>query len=102
MSIPPPLIPLLIFPILLPPFHSFPILNIKLHPSFIQHFFILPFFTTIPLPPSFKLFKLPPKLFLLYFIFSPIISLIQNILPLSLPKLLNIKPFLPLTPPSIS
>ncbi|KOS59693.1 hypothetical protein AN169_17060, partial [Staphylococcus aureus] len=51
----------------------------------------------IGLGASLKLFKLGGKVLLLYFMFCAIISVIQNIVGVSLAKVLNIKPLLGLT-----
>ena len=83
----------LIFAILVAALDSFGMVKIKLDASFIQDFFMLAFFTTIGLGASLKLFKLG-KVLLLYFMFCAIISVIQNIVGVSLAKVLNIKPLL--------
>ena len=92
----------LIFAILVAALDSFGMVKIKLDASFIQDFFMLAFFTTIGLGASLKLFKLGGKVLLLYFMFCAIISVIQNIVGVSLAKVLNIKPLLGLTAGSMS
>lgn len=102
ICIPAPVIGGLIFAILVAALDSFGMVKIKLDASFIQDFFMLAFFTTIGLGASLKLFKLGGKVLLLYFMFCAIISVIQNIVGVSLAKVLNIKPLLGLTAGSMS
>lgn len=102
ICIPAPVIGGLIFAIIVAVLESFNIVTIKLNASFIQDFFMLAFFTTIGLGASLKLFKLGGKVLLLYFFFCAIMSVIQNIIGVSLAKLLHIKPLLGLTAGSMS
>ena len=63
---------------------------------------MLAFFTTIGLGASFKLFKIGGKVMLLYFMFCGIMAFCQNIIGVSLAKVLNIQPLLGLTAGSMS
>ncbi|MGT9231216.1 sodium/glutamate symporter, partial [Enterococcus faecalis] len=92
----------LIFAILVAILDSFNIVKIKLDSSFIQNFFMLAFFTTIGLGASLKLFKVGGKVMLLYFMFCGIMAFCQNVIGVSLAKVLNIKPLLGLTAGSMS
>ena len=92
----------LIFAILVAVLDSFNIIKIKLDSAFIQNFFMLAFFTTIGLGASLKLFKIGGKVMLLYFTFCGIMSISQNIIGVSLAKVLNIQPLLGLTAGSMS
>ncbi|MDN8991499.1 sodium/glutamate symporter, partial [Staphylococcus aureus] len=78
----------LIFSILVADLYSFGMVKIKFDASFIQDFLMLAFFTTIGLGASLKLFKLGCKVLLLYFMFCAIISVIKNIVGVSLAKVL--------------
>ncbi|MBY6178400.1 sodium/glutamate symporter [Staphylococcus warneri] len=102
ICIPAPVIGGLIFAILVAVLDSFNIVKIKLDASFIQDFFMLAFFTTIGLSASLKLFKVGGKVMLLYFMFCGIMAFCQNVIGISLAKLLNIKPLLGLTAGSMS
>lgn len=102
ICIPAPVIGGLIFAILVAVLDSFNIVKIKLDASFIQDFFMLAFFTTIGLGASLKLFKGGGKVMLLYFMFCGIMAFCQNVIGISLAKLLNIKPLLGLTAGSMS
>ncbi|MFI3926143.1 sodium/glutamate symporter [Staphylococcus warneri] len=102
ICIPAPVIGGLIFAILVAVLDSFNIVKIKLDASFIQDFFMLAFFTTIGLGASLKLFKVGRKVMLLYFMFCGIMAFCQNVIGISLAKLLNIKPLLGLTAGSMS
>ncbi|OLS07809.1 sodium:glutamate symporter [Staphylococcus epidermidis] len=102
ICIPAPVIGGLIFVILVAVLDSFNIVKIKLDASFIQDFFMLAFFTTIGLGASLKLFKVGGKVMLLYFMFCGIMAFCQNVIGISLAKLLNIKPLLGLTAGSMS
>lgn len=102
ICIPAPVIGGLIFAILVAVLDSFNIVKIKLDASFIQDFFMLAFFTTIGLGASLKLFKVDGKVMLLYFMFCGIMAFCQNVIGISLAKLLNIKPLLGLTAGSMS
>lgn len=102
ICIPAPVIGGLLFSILVAILDSLHIIKIKLDASFIQDFFMLAFFTTIGLGASLKLFKIGGKVMLLYFMFCGIMAICQNIIGVSLAKLLNIQPLLGLTAGSMS
>lgn len=102
ICIPAPVIGGLLFSILVAILDSLHIVKIKLDASFIQDFFMLAFFTTIGLGASLKLFKIGGKVMLLYFMFCGIMALCQNIIGVSLAKILNIQPLLGLTAGSMS
>ena len=102
ICIPAPVIGGLLFAILVAILDSFNIVKIKLDSAFIQNFFMLAFFTTIGLGASLKLFKIGGKVMLIYFTFCGIMAICQNIIGVSLAKLLNIKPLLGLTAGSMS
>lgn len=102
ICIPAPVIGGLLFSILVAILDSLHIVKIKLDASFIQDFFMLAFFTTIGLGASLKLFKIGGKVMLLYFMFCGIIAICQNIIGVSLAKILNIQPLLGLTAGSMS
>ena len=65
-------------------------------------FFMLAFFTTIGLGASLKLLKLGGKILIFYFIFCGILAICQNLISVSLAKVLNISPLLGLTAGSMS
>lgn len=102
ICIPSPVIGGLLFSILVAILDSLHIVKIKLDASFIQDFFMLAFFTTIGLGASLKLFKIGGKVMLLYFMFCGIMAICQNIIGVSLAKILNIQPLLGLTAGSMS
>lgn len=102
ICIPAPVIGSLLFSILVAILDSLHIVKIKLDASFIQDFFMLAFFTTIGLGASLKLFKIGGKVMLLYFMFCGIMAICQNIIGVSLAKILNIQPLLGLTAGSMS
>lgn len=102
ICIPAPVIGGLLFSILVAILDSLHIVKIKLDASFIQDFFMLAFFTTIGLGASLKLFKIGGKVMLLYFMFCGIMAICQNIIGVSLAKVLNIQPLLGLTAGSMS
>lgn len=102
ICIPAPVIGGLLFSILVAMLDSLHIVKIKLDASFIQDFFMLAFFTTIGLGASLKLFKIGGKVMLLYFMFCGIMAICQNIIGVSLAKILNIQPLLGLTAGSMS
>ncbi|WP_460876750.1 sodium/glutamate symporter [Staphylococcus sp. Mo2-1] len=78
------------------------IITIKLDSDFIQNFFMLAFFTTIGLGASLKLLRLGGKVLILYFIFCGVLAVFQNIIGVSIAKVLNIPPLLGLTAGSMS
>lgn len=102
ICIPAPVIGGLLFSILVAILDSLHIVKIKLDASFIQDFFMLAFFTTIGLGASLKLFKIGGKVMLLYFMFCGIMAICQNIIGVSLAKILNIQSLLGLTAGSMS
>lgn len=102
ICIPAPVIGGLLFSILVAILDSLHIVKIKLDASFIQDFFMLAFFTTIGLGASLKLFKIGGKVMLLYFMFCGIMAICQNIIGVSLAKILNIQLLLGLTAGSMS
>lgn len=102
ICIPAPVIGGLLFSILVAILDSLHIVKIKLDASFIQDFFMLAFFTTIGLGASLKFFKIGGKVMLLYFMFCGIMAICQNIIGVSLAKILNIQPLLGLTAGSMS
>lgn len=102
ICIPAPVIGGLLFSILVAILDSLHIVKIKLDASFIQDFFMLAFFTTIGLGASLKLFKIGGKVMLLYLMFCGIMAICQNIIGVSLAKILNIQPLLGLTAGSMS
>lgn len=102
ICIPAPVIGGLLFSILVAILDSLHIVKIKLDASFIQDFFMLAFFTTIGLGASLKLFKIGGKVMLLYFMCCGIMAICQNIIGVSLAKILNIQPLLGLTAGSMS
>ncbi|PNZ94337.1 sodium/glutamate symporter, partial [Staphylococcus nepalensis] len=102
LCIPAPVIGGLLFSILVAILQSTQILTIKLDSEFIQNFFMLAFFTTIGLGASLKLLRLGGKVLILYFIFCGILAIFQNLIGISLAKVLNISPLLGLTAGSMS
>lgn len=102
LCIPAPVIGGLLFAIIVAVFQSFDIVTIKLNSGFLQNFFMLAFFTTIGLGASLKLLKLGGKVLILYFIFCGILAVLQNVIGVSLAKVLNIPPLLGITAGSMS
>lgn len=102
LCIPAPVIGGLIFSILVAILQSTNIITIKLDSEFIQNFFMLAFFTTIGLGASLKLLRLGGKVLILYFIFCGFLAVFQNLISVSLAKVLNIPPLLGLTAGSMS
>ena len=102
LCIPAPVIGGLIFSILVAILQSTNIITIKLDSEFIQNFFMLAFFTTIGLGASLKLLRLGGKVLILYFIFCGFLVVFQNLISVSLAKVLNIPPLLGLTAGSMS
>ncbi|KRG08181.1 sodium/glutamate symporter [Staphylococcus sp. NAM3COL9] len=102
LCIPAPVIGGLLFSILVAILQSTNILTIKLDSDFIQNFFMLAFFTTIGLGASLKLLRLGGKVLILYFIFCGVLAVFQNIIGVSIAKVLNIPPLLGLTAGSMS
>lgn len=102
LCIPAPVIGGLLFAILVAVLQSTNIITIKLDSDFIQNFFMLAFFTTIGLGASLKLLRLGGKVLILYFIFCGFLAVFQNIIGVSIAKVLNIPPLLGLTAGSMS
>ncbi|WIL70240.1 sodium/glutamate symporter [Staphylococcus cohnii] len=102
LCIPAPVIGGLIFSILVAILQFTNIITIKLDSEFIQNFFMLAFFTTIGLGASLKLLRLGGKVLILYFIFCGFLAVFQNLISISLAKVLNIPPLLGLTAGSMS
>lgn len=102
LCIPAPVIGGLLFSVLVAILDSTHILIIKLDSEFIQNFFMLAFFTTIGLGASLKLLRLGGKLLIIYLVFCSILAVFQNIISVSLAKVLNIPPLLGLTAGSMS
>ncbi|NWK83195.1 sodium/glutamate symporter [Staphylococcus sp. GSSP0090] len=102
LCIPAPVIGGLLFAIVVAILQSASLLTIKLDSEFIQNFFMLAFFTTIGLGASLKLLKLGGKILIFYFIFCGILAICQNLISVSLAKVLNISPLLGLTAGSMS
>lgn len=102
LCIPAPVIGGLIFSILVAILQSTNIITIKLDSEFIQNFFMLAFFTTIGLGASLKLLRLGGKVLILYFIFCGFLAVFQNLISISLAKVLKIPPLLGLTAGSMS
>lgn len=102
LCIPAPVIGGLLFSVLVAILDSTHILIIKLDSEFIQNFFMLAFFTTIGLGASLKLLRLGGKLLIIYLMFCSILAVCQNIISVSLAKVLNIPPLLGLTAGSMS
>lgn len=102
LCIPAPVIGGLLFSVLVAILDSTHILIIKLDSEFIQNFFMLAFFTTIGLGASLKLLRLGGELLIIYLVFCSILAVCQNIISVSLAKVLNIPPLLGLTAGSMS
>lgn len=91
--IPAPVVGGLLFAILATVLKSFDILEITLDTS-LQSIFMITFFTTIGLGASFKLVKLGGKLLVIYWLACGFMALMQNVIGVSLAKLLDIHPLL--------
>ncbi|MEB8127110.1 sodium/glutamate symporter [Staphylococcus succinus] len=102
LCIPAPVIGGLLFSIVVAVLQSTHIITIKLDSEFLQNFFMLAFFTTIGLGASLKLLRLGGKVLILYFIFCGLLAVCQNIIGVSLAKVLNIPSLLGLTAGSMS
>ncbi|HLR19237.1 MAG TPA: sodium/glutamate symporter [Staphylococcus sp.] len=102
LCIPAPVIGGLLFSILVAILQSTNIITIKLDSEFLQNFFMLAFFTTIGLGASLKLLRLGGKVLISYFLFCGVLAIFQNIIGVSLAKVLNIPPLLGLTAGSMS
>lgn len=91
--IPAPVVGGLLFAILVTALKQTGILAITLDTS-LQSLFMLTFFTTVGLGASFKLVKLGGKLLVIYWIACGFLALAQNVIGISLAKVLGIKPLL--------
>ena len=91
--IPAPVVGGLIFAILATVLKSFDILEITLDTS-LQSIFMITFFTTIGLGASFKLVKLGGKLLVIYWLACGFLALMQNVIGVSLAKVMDIHPLI--------
>lgn len=91
--IPAPVVGGLLFAILVTILKQTGLLNITLDTS-LQSLFMLTFFTTVGLGASFKLVKLGGKLLVIYWIACGFLALAQNLIGISLAKVLGLKPLL--------
>ncbi len=91
--IPAPVIGGLLFAILATMLKSYNILQITLDTS-LQSIFMITFFTTIGLGASFKLVKLGGKLLVIYWVACGFLALMQNLIGVSLAKVMDIHPLL--------
>ncbi|MGV3244685.1 sodium/glutamate symporter [Staphylococcus sp. 11261D007BR] len=102
LSIPSPVIGGLIFAIISAILSTTGVLKIELDGQFFQDFFMLAFFTTIGLGASFKLLKLGGKVLIVYWILCGVLATFQNVIGVSLAKVLHIDPLLGLTAGAMS
>ncbi|EKU49034.1 sodium/glutamate symporter [Staphylococcus massiliensis] len=102
LCIPSPVIGGLIFAILVAILQSTGIVNIKLDSKFFQNFLMIAFFTTIGLGASFKLLRLGGKVLLIYWLLCGILAIMQNVIGVSLAKVMNLDPLLGLTAGTMS
>ena len=91
--IPAPVVGGLIFAILATALKSFDMLDITLDTS-LQSIFMITFFTTIGLGASFKLVKLGGKLLVIYWLACGFLALMQNVIGVSLAKVMDIHPLI--------
>ncbi|MGE8203247.1 sodium/glutamate symporter [Heyndrickxia sp. NPDC080065] len=91
--IPAPVIGGLLFAILVTIFKQTGLINITLDTS-LQSLFMLVFFTTVGLGASFKLVKLGGKLLIIYWLACGVLALCQNLIGISLAKVLGLEPLL--------
>ncbi|MBU8878060.1 sodium/glutamate symporter [Bacillus sp. FJAT-29790] len=91
--IPAPVVGGLLFAILVTVLKQTEILNISLDTS-LQSLFMLTFFTTVGLGASFKLVKLGGKLLVIYWIACGFLALAQNLIGITLAKVLGLEPLL--------
>lgn len=91
--IPAPVVGGLIFAIVATVLKSFDILEITLDTS-LQSIFMITFFTTIGLGASFKLVKLGGKLLVIYWLACGFLALMQNVIGVSLAKVMDIHPLI--------
>ncbi|MCS4486085.1 sodium/glutamate symporter [Staphylococcus americanisciuri] len=102
LSIPAPVIGGLIFAIISAILASTGVVTIKLDGKFFQNFFMLAFFTTIGLGASFKLLKMGGKILIIYWLLCGVLATFQNVIGVSVAKLLHIDPLLGLTAGAMS
>ncbi|MEG0472008.1 MAG: sodium/glutamate symporter [Solibacillus sp.] len=91
--IPAPVVGGLLFAIIATLLKSYDILEITLDTS-LQSIFMITFFTTIGLGASFKLVKLGGKLLIIYWIACGFLALMQNIIGVSLAKVMGLDPLI--------
>lgn len=91
--IPAPVVGGLLFAIIATLLKSFDIIEITLDTS-LQSIFMITFFTTVGLGASFKLIKLGGKLLIIYWLACGFLALMQNVIGVSLAKLLDIHPLI--------
>ena len=91
--IPAPVVGGLLFAILVTILRQTGLLKITLDTS-LQSLFMLTFFTTVGLGASFKLVKLGGKLLVIYWLACGVLALCQNLIGISLAKVLGIEPLL--------
>ncbi|MCH7322161.1 sodium/glutamate symporter [Solibacillus sp. MA9] len=91
--IPAPVVGGLLFAILATTLKGFDIVEITLDTS-LQSIFMITFFTTIGLGASFKLVKLGGKLLIIYWIACGFLALMQNVIGVSLAKVMDIHPLI--------
>ena len=91
--IPAPVVGGLIFAIIVTVLQSTGILSIKLDTS-LQSLFMIAFFTTIGLGASFALIKLGGKLLVIYWVMCGVLAFAQNVIGVSLAKLMDIHPLI--------
>ncbi|WP_342600612.1 sodium/glutamate symporter [Psychrobacillus sp. FSL H8-0483] len=91
--IPAPVVGGLLFAILATILKGFDILEITLDTS-LQSIFMITFFTTIGLGASFKLVKLGGKLLVIYWLACGFLALMQNVIGVSLAKVMGIHPLI--------
>ncbi|QLK86709.1 sodium/glutamate symporter [Staphylococcus sp. 17KM0847] len=102
LSIPSPVIGGLIFAVISAILSTTGVVTIKLDGEFFQNFFMLAFFTTIGLGASFKLLKLGGKVLIVYWILCGVLATFQNVIGVSMAKVLHIDPLLGLTAGAMS
>ncbi|MFK2825305.1 sodium/glutamate symporter [Bacillus sp. B190/17] len=99
--IPAPVVGGLLFAVIATILKSLNILEISLDTS-LQGLFMLTFFTTIGLGASFSLIKLGGKLLVIYWLACGFLALMQNVIGVSLAKLLNLDPLIGVMVGSVS
>ncbi|MEK4298017.1 sodium/glutamate symporter [Oceanobacillus sp. FSL W8-0428] len=91
--IPAPVVGGLLFALVITFLRGFDILIINLDTS-LQNLFMLTFFTTVGLGASFKLLKIGGKLLIIYWLACGFLALAQNIIGVSMAKLLHLDPLI--------